>query len=402
MVGKAENQGMCSAAFITLDETVFMRYDAIIRNRFHDRKQESGTTMKNRRWAVRRLAGFLGIGMTLAVTGCGSPQKHAAATEIEPQTKVQAEADGEEPVKLILANNHPDDNCTTAAVEWFAGQVQERTKGRVEITVYNDGELGDVMSSLEQLQYGAIDLVKADVTAMSNYVGEYNALLMPYIYQSDEHFWKVHSGDIGMGILRGKQMKEQKMYGLTYYDGGNRCFYNTKKEIHTPKDMKGMLVRVQESRVMMSMVEAMGAQPMIIPYSEVYSSLQPGGVDAADNSIVNYLGQSHYKAAPYFVEDNHTRSADVLVMSEQTREKLSELDLDLIDDIAEESLDYQKELWAEAERQARAQLEKEGVTITTLTEEELQEFRDICEPIWYSYDNGIYNDLVDRIVAAGK
>ena len=91
----------------------------------------------------------------------------------------------------------------------------------------------------------------------------------------------------------------------------------------------------------------------------------------------------------------------MLVMSEESREKLSEADLDIIDEVAEESCEYQKKLWAEAERQARKTLEEKGVTITKLSEEEMQEFREICEPIWYSYDKGKYNDLVDRIVAAG-
>lgn len=366
--------------------------------------------MKKRRWEAAGLLAAMGAAVVLTVTGCRASQEGMATTaetwksemQTEAETEAQTEYSGSDPVQLILANNHPDDNCTTVAVEWFASQVQERTEGRVEIRIYNDGELGDVMSTLEQLQFGAIDIVKADVTAMSNYVGEYNALLMPYIYQNDEHFWKVHSGDIGMGILRGKQMKAREMYGLTYYDGGTRCFYNTKKEIHSPKDMKGMLVRVQESGVMMSMMEALGAHAVIIPYSEVYSALQPGGVDAADNSIVNYLGQRHYEAAPYFLEDHHTRSADVLVMSERTRAKLSALDRDIIDDIAEESGEYQKKLWAEAEKQAEETLGEEGVTITKLSEEEIEEFRDICRPIWYSYEDGIYNDLVDRIVAAGR
>ncbi len=97
-------------------------------------------------------------------------------------------------------------------------------------------------------------IVKADLSTMTNFVDEYNALMMPYIYKNTEHFWKVHGGDIGMGILRGDKMKEKKLYGLTYYDGGTRCFYNTKKEIHSPADMKGMLVRVQQSELMMSMV----------------------------------------------------------------------------------------------------------------------------------------------------
>ena len=196
--------------------------------------------------------------------------------------------------------------------------------------------------------------------------------------------------------------KEKKLYGLTYYDGGTRCFYNTKKEIHSPEDMKGMLVRVQQSELMMSMVEALGGQSVATAYSEVYSALQTGVVDAAENSIVNYLDQSHFEVAPYFVEDHHTRSADILVMGEKSRGKLSAEDLKIIDDTALESWEYQKELWAEAEEESKQKLLEQDVAITELTEDELKAFQDACEPIWYSYEGGAYKDIIDQIVEAGK
>lgn len=305
------------------------------------------------------------------------------------------------PVTLFLANNQTDQNCTTTAVEWFADKVEERTEGRVIIDVYNNSQLGDGIPTLEQLQYGGIDIVKTDVTVLTNFVEEYNALLMPYIYEDTEHFWKVHGGDIGMGLLRGDEMKEKGMYGLTYYDGGTRCFYNSQKEVHGPEDFKGMRIRVQESRLVMSMVYALGGEPVVTSFADVYPALQSKDVDAAENSIVNYLGESHYQVAPYFVEDNHTRSADVLVMSERTREKLSEEDLKILDDTALESWEYQKKLWAESEKAAREEAEKRGAVITELTDEELEEFRKACEPIWYSQEYIGYVDLIDRIVAAG-
>ena len=107
--------------------------------------------------------------------------------------------------------------------------------------------------------------------------------------------------------------------------------------------MKGMLVRVQESELMMSMVEKLGASSIAIAYSECYSSLQTGVCDAAENSIVNYLDMSFYEVAPYYIKDDHTRSADILVMSQKTREKLSEEDLAIIDQTALDSWEYQKE-----------------------------------------------------------
>lgn len=155
-------------------------------------------------------------------------------------------------ITLRLSNNQPDGNVTTQACEWFAEQVKERTNGRIEIQVYNNGTLGDAVSCLEQAQYGGMDIIKADLSTMTNFVDDYNALMMPYIYTDLEHFWKVHGGEIGMGILRGDAMKNVGLYGLTYYDAGSRCFFSS-KPIHSPADMKGMLVRVQESELMMSM-----------------------------------------------------------------------------------------------------------------------------------------------------
>ena len=373
---------------------------------------------------MKKRSVMMALGLVMTLTACGGGNAGTTAapssgSETQTEAKAEEKTEGDtaaqeenkeeskteasgDTVTLKLSNNQPDGNCTTIAVEWFADQVRERTDGRVNIEVYNNGTLGDAISCLEQLQYGGMDIVKADLSTMTNFVDEYNALMMPYIYKNTEHFWKVHGGDIGMGILRGDKMKEKKLYGLTYYDGGTRCFYNTKKEIHSPADMKGMLVRVQQSELMMSMVEALGGQSVATAYSEVYSALQTGVVDAAENSIVNYLDQSHFEVAPYFVEDHHTRSADILVMGEKSREKLSAEDLKIIDDTALESWEYQKELWAEAEQESKQKLLEQDVTITELTEDELKAFQDACEPIWYSYEGGAYKDIIDQIVEAGK
>ena len=295
---------------------------------------------------------------------------------------------------LRLSNNQPEGNVTTQACEWFAEEVNKRTDGRITIQVYNNGTLGDAVSCLEQAQYGGMDIIKADLSTMTNFVGEYNALMMPYIYTDLDHFWKVHGGEIGMNILRGEAMANAGLYGLTYYDAGTRCFFSS-KPVHSPADMAGMLVRVQQSELMMSMVEALGASSIAIAYAECYSALQTGVCDAAENSIVNYLDMSFFEVAPYYIKDDHTRSADILVMSAKTREKISAEDLAIIDAVALESWELQKGWWAEAEQKnEQALLDTGKVTIYTPTEEEAAMFRDACAPIWYSYENGAYTELV--------
>lgn len=355
------------------------------------------------------------FGVVLALTACqgaAGGEKSAAGQSVEAQKEQGELSAGEpavdsgrkgtqEPITLTLANNLSSGSCTTTAIEWFAAQVEARSEGRIHIEVYNNSALGDSLSCLEQLQYGSIDIVKTDVSVMANYVSEYHAFVMPYVYQDTEHFRKVHRGEIGMNVLRGDSMQDLRMYGLTYYDGGARCFYS-KKPIHSPQDMRGMMVRVQESRLMMEMVEALGGTAVPLEYGDVYAALQESAVSAAENSIVNYLEQHYDEVAPYFVEDSHTRNADILVMSEVSREKLSEEDLALIDETALESWEYQQQLWDAAEEKARQELKVRNGTIIEPTETELQAFRKACEPVWSSYEGGAYIDLIDRIVAAGR
>ncbi len=324
-----------------------------------------------------------------------------AATAFLGGCQIMEQKQEEPTVTLTLANNLPAENCTSRAIDWFAEAVEERSGGRIRIEVYHNSVLGDSPSCLEQLRYGGIDIVKTDESVLSNYVSEYSAFVMPYVYQDTEHFRKVHRGEIGMEILRGSAMGENQMYGLTYYDGGARGFFS-KQPIHTLEDMKGMLLRVQSSRLMMSMVEALGANPVAIEYGEIMGALEKGGVDGAENSLVNYEQEGYASIAPYYIEDGHTRNADVLVMSTVIRSKLSSEDLNMIDQAALESWEYQQKLWDEAEQQARMQLEEQQAVVFTPDAAGIQEFRSACEPVWSSCDGGAYLDLIDRIVAAGR
>ena len=304
-------------------------------------------------------------------------------------------------ITLLLKNNLPEESITTRAVEWFSDQVEERTEGRVRIEVLNNADMGDGRACLEQLQYGGADIVKADVPALGNFVEEFNVLGMPYIYENPEHFWAVHNGPIGKELLQGAQMEELGMFGLTYYDGGSRCFYSSRGEIHSPRELEGLTVRVQQSETALSMARALGARPVTADYSDLYRMLQSKEADAAENSIVNYYNQAFYEVAPYFTEDNHTRSADVLVMSLESRKKLSKEDLRILDETAEESCEYQRKLWEEEEAAVREALLKKNAVITQLTDREYEAFRQACGQIWYSYRDGRYIDLIDRIVAVG-
>lgn len=173
---------------------------------------------------------------------------------------------------LTYAENQAEDYPTTRGAYKFAELVKERTGGRIEILVHAGGALGDEQAVVEQLQYGGIDFVRASLSSLSEFVPELNVLQMPYLYKNSEHMWKVLEGKIGdefMEVLDGSGL-----VGLSWYDAGARNFYCTKKPVQRLEDVKGMRIRVQESEMMASMVEALGGTAIPMTYDKVYSALE--------------------------------------------------------------------------------------------------------------------------------
>lgn len=351
---------------------------------------------------MKKLVSILLAGATaVSMCACGSsskPAETAAPAAAEEKAEAPAaEAPAGESYTFRCSTNHAESFCTSVALAKFAELVNERTDGRINIEIYYDAVLGDEKSAIEQVQYGGLEFARVNITPLAEFVDDFNALMMPFIYKDADHFWKVMSGDIGMNILQSEKLQEAGMYGLCYYDSGARSFYNSKKDIHTPDDMKGMSIRVQESSLQMGMVEALGASPQPMPYGDVYSALQTGVVDGAENSIAQYLEVSHYEVAPHITLDNHVRAAEALIISEKVREQLSEEDMAIIEEAALESCEYQKVLWNETEEAALSKLKETGVTVTELSADEMQQFMDACQPLLTSYEDGKYVEILNEI-----
>lgn len=341
--------------------------------------------------------------MAMGLCACG--QSAAPATETKTETTTAAEPAttemaAEPEFVLRCGSNHAATFCTSVALQDWADMVYERTNGRIKIELYFDAVLGEEKAMLEQCAYGGLDFVRGNISPMCEFVDDFNALCMPYIYSSDEQFWKALE-TVGMDIMHGEKIESVGLWGLTFYDGGSRNFYNSKKDIHTPADMKGMNIRVQESSLMIGMIEALGASATAMPYADVYSGLQTGVIDGAENSFVQWIEVSHCEVAPHFTKDGHTRAPDLLVMSAATKAKLDPADVKIIEDAAYDSWLNQREYWAQAEEEALAKLDATGIdyTITELTDEEFKQFSDACSTLWTTYENGKYLDIINQIVA---
>jgi tripartite ATP-independent transporter DctP family solute receptor len=283
-------------------------------------------------------------------------------------------------VVLRLGETHVADYPTTKGNYEFARLVEERTGGRIKIEVYHSSQLGQEKAVIEGVQFGAIDFTRVSISPLSAFAPAFDALQMPYLYRGEEHMWKVLNGSIGEEFLA--SLEPANFVGLAWYDSGARNFYNSKKEIKSVADLKGMKIRVQESQLMMGLVSALGAVPTPMPFGEVYSALQTGVIDGAENNWPSYFSTSHYEVAKYFTLDGHTRVPEILIASKISMDKLSKEDQEIIKQAAKDSMPYQIKLWKEFEKISEEKVRAAGSIIAELTPEAVVEFQNAMQPMY--------------------
>jgi tripartite ATP-independent transporter DctP family solute receptor len=299
-----------------------------------------------------------------------------AATFILTGTSSKATA---APIVMRLAETHPQDYPTTKGDYEFARLVKERTNGRIVVEVFHSKQLGEERAVIEQVQLGAIDMTRVSISAVSAFVRDLDAFQLPYLYRDAAHMWKVLNGPIGQEIL--KKHEAFNFVGVGWFEGGSRNFY-TKKQVKTVSDLKGMKIRVQQAPLMVGMVEALGAVATPLPYGEVYSALQTGVVDGAENNWPSYLTTSHFEVAKYFITDEHTRVPEITVGSKKVFDKLSKEDRAIILKAAQDAVAYQIKLWNEFEKVAEKTVKEKGSIVTEVRPAEKQKFMDAMKPLY--------------------
>lgn len=305
--------------------------------------------------------------------------------------------------ELILryAENQPEGYPTTEAAYAFAELVAERTDGRVNVRVYSNGVLGSETSIVEQMEYGGIDFSRISIMSLGEFVPEVFVLQLPFLYKDDDHMWRVLDGAIGEVFL--DSIKDRiGLTGLAWFDAGVRHFY-TNRPVKGLEDLQGLRIRVAESGLMEDLIRQLGAVPVRLSYDDVYSALAKGEIDGAENNWPSYDYSGHFEVAKYMLVDGHTRIPELLLASAEAMEKLTALDPQypaLVRDCAREAALLERDLWKQAETESEAEMREAGVTVTTLTDEEWQRFRDTVEPIYQEYTD--QKALIARIQREGK
>jgi tripartite ATP-independent transporter DctP family solute receptor len=297
---------------------------------------------------------------------------------------------------LRSAETHPDGYPTNEAVKAMGKLLDQRTGGRLCIEVFPSAQLGEEKDTIEQTQFGVIDMNRISLGPFNNIIPETQIPSLPYIFRSEEHMHHVMDGPIGQQIL--DAFTAHDLIGLTFYDGGSRSFYNSKHPIKSVDDMKGMKFRVMQSDIFVAMVAALGANATPMPYGEVYSALQTGVIDGAENNWPSYDTSGHFEVAKYYSLDQHLIVPEVLVMSKATWDKFSPEDQLLVKQAAKESTPIMRELWAAQEKKSEDKIRAAGNEIITGIDK--APFIKAMEPVYAKYvTDPKLIDLVKRIQA---
>lgn len=256
-----------------------------------------------------------------------------------------------------LDTNHP----VHYAMVHLGERLEEKSNGRLIVKIYPGGQLGAERECLELLQIGSLDITKVSAAVLENFVSEYKIFSIPYIFRDTYHSHKVYDSEVGEEfLLKGQPFR---LRGLCFYDAGSRSFYTKEKMINSPEDLEGLKIRVQKSNMAVAMVQELGGSPTPISWGELYTALQQGVVDGAENNLPSFHSSKHYEVCKFYSLDEHTAVPDILLIGTESWSRLSSQEQQWLQEAANESAIYQRKLWADAEQKALDVIKEAGVEV---------------------------------------
>ena len=262
---------------------------------------------------------------------------------------------------LKLAHAINTEHPVHLAMEYMGKVLLEKSNGKLGLEIYPSQQLGTERQCLELLQIGSLDMTKVSAAVMENFSPRMKVVGLPYIWRNREHAFAFQDSELGKELL--VEGEEYWLRGLTYFDAGQRSFYTKEKPVHTPDDLVNQKIRVMQSKTAMDMVQALGGAPTPISWGELYTALQQGIVDGAENNPPTFYTSKHYEVCKFYCLDEHSSIPDLLVVGTVAWNNLNKQEQTWLQEAADEAKIYQRKLWAEAEGKALEEVQKAGVEI---------------------------------------
>ena len=318
--------------------------------------------MRKMRFGLRLAAAAAAL--SLVLTGCGAGA--GAGTT----------ADGEQIFNLTLSHGLAEDHAVHIALTAFAQDVQEQSGGSINIEIFPNGVLGSETDNITQIRAGALDMVKVSASTLGNFQNEWNVLSVPYVFNDQEHYYNVMDGEIAQDLY---QLTADKGFmGLTWMDSGARSFYTADRAIRTPSDLKGLRIRTMDSQMAIDMMDALGGSATVMGYSDIYTGMQQGVIDGAENNVTAM--RDHADVTQYYCFDEHTRIPDILLISTDTWNAMSDHQREIMTTCAQKMTEDYKGAWIEFENEVLATAEEKGVEL--VRDVDTAAFQEACQSIY--------------------
>ena len=245
---------------------------------------------------------------------------------------------------------------------FFGEKLEEISGGRFKVQIYPSSQLGNERQLIELLQIGSLDMTKTSAAVLENFSPNIKVFGIPYLFRNKEHVFQVLDGPIGKELLNGTEKYWLK--GLGYYDSGSRSFYTIDKPLEKPEDLEGLKIRVMESQTAIDMVKSLGGSPTPISWGELYTALQQGVVDGAENNPPSFFLSRHYEVCKFYAIDEHTVIPDVVMMSTHVWNTFSDIEQKWIQEAMNLSVIEQRKLWRISEQESLEAVKEAGVKVS--------------------------------------
>jgi tripartite ATP-independent transporter DctP family solute receptor len=299
--------------------------------------------------------------------------------------------------KLVLkaSDVHPAGYPTVVAVESLGKKLEQATNGRLSVQMFGSMQLGGEKEAIEQAQVGAIQFARVSVGALGPVIDDLNVFNLPFLFRNTAHMQKVIDGAIGQELLdKVSNNPKAGLIGLCWMDAGARNIYDTKKPVHDIGDLKGMKVRVMGNPMFVDMMNSLGGNGVAMGYDQVFSALQTGVVDGAENNPPSFVFDNHYQVAKYYTLTEHLIVPEILVFSKKAWDTLSKDEQELLRKFGREAQAEERVLWQQYEKQALDKAKAAGIQIIEVKDK--KPFQDAVKPVWDKYGPK-YADLIKRI-----
>ena len=295
---------------------------------------------------------------------------------------------------LRLGHTLDTQHSVHKAMVHFGERLSELSNGAMDVKIYPGSQLGTEREMIELLQIGSLSMTKVSASPLEGFVPAMKIFSIPYIFRDNDHFWKVLNSEVGQGLLTG--VEPFRLKGLAYYDAGSRSFYTNNKPVRTPADLAGMKIRVLNSPTAVRTVRELGGAATPVAWGELYTALQQGVVDGAENNPPSYYLSRHYEIARYYSLDEHTSVPDVMLMSLRVWENLTDQQQEWVDKAMQDSVIFQRQAWQESTLDSLAKVKADGVEVIY---PDKKPFVEAVKPFHDSLRGTPVGDLISQIKA---